>query len=354
MKVPLNNSTSAFEVSTTALLSLTSIVLALIALTAKASFHGIKNIIAGNTTPTYNIRFINTKTKGVCLVMEYSLAVEKFLRYLQSIDRSWETLEAYKKELGYFGDFLLERYSIDKRMNDITLEDLEDYMYHIKEKGKMDSTRNRVIYIFRSLYKYACKRDFCVKDLPIFLEPIRVKKRERTFLEEEEVEEIFKHIDHPILKAAIQTMFYTGVRVSELINLKLEDIDMDSRLIYVISGKGNKDRVVPISKKLYSIINNYMEHIRPETESDRVFCTKKTGAISAPYINLVLKRAQQSMGLEKNISSHILRHSFASNLIKANVPLPYLQKLLGHADLRVTSVYIHQSMEQLRDAIELI
>ncbi len=286
--------------------------------------------------------------------MLYSQVVDKFLRYIESIDRSSETVEGYKKELRYFGEFLNGKYNFEKDMENISLEDLEDYMYYIKAKGKMDSTRSRVIYIFRSLYKYAYKRELCEKDLPIHLEAVRVKSKERVYLNEKEIQELFCHIKKPILKAAIQTMFYTGIRVSELTNLNLEDVDMDNRLIYIVDGKGKKDRKIPISGKLYEIIKDYMDNTRPDIKSSRVFCTKKSGGLSSPYINVVLKKAGESMGLEKRISAHILRHSFASSLIKANVALPHLQKLLGHADLRVTSLYIHQDIDQLRESIELI
>lgn len=286
--------------------------------------------------------------------MKYSQVVERFLKYLESIDRSVETIEGYRKELRYFGEFLVEKYTSEKDIQDIILEDLEDYMYYIKIKGKAEATRNRVIYIFRSLYKYAYKRELCVKNLPLFLEAIKVKRKERFFLNENEIVELFNNIEKPVLKAAIQTMYYTGVRVSELLNLEIKDLDLDSRLLHIIDGKGKKDRVIPINKKLYLIIKDYIKNIRPKVGSDRLFCTKKTGRLSSQYINSSLKKAQENMNLKQGVSAHILRHSFASSLIKKNIPLPYLQKLLGHADLRVTSIYIHQEIDQLREAIELI
>lgn len=290
----------------------------------------------------------------MCIIMKYSQVVEKFLKYLVSVDRSSETVEGYRKELGYFGDFLLVKDPIEKHMEEISLEDLEDYMHHIKMKGKMSATRNRVIYIFRSFYNYAYKRGLTLEQLPLFLEPIRVKQKERFFLDEEQVEVLFANIDKPLLKAAIQTIYYTGIRVSELINLEVKDIDMNNRLIHIVDGKGKKDRKIPISQKLYTIIKYYLENIRPNIDSKRLFCTKRTGSLSSQYINSTLKKAQETMGLERRVSAHILRHSFASSMIKANVPLPYLQKLLGHADLRVTSLYIHQNIEELRKAVELI
>jgi integrase/recombinase XerD len=286
--------------------------------------------------------------------MNYYKAVEGFLKYLESIDRSSETIKGYRKELGYFGKFLKEKYSFERNVEDITIEDLEGYIYYLKKAGKMSATRSRVVYIFRSFYNYLYKREFCSKNLALFLEPIRVKQKERVYITEEEFNMLVEKIDKPIVKACVYTIFYTGLRVSEATNLKLENVDLDNRLIYVIAGKGNKDRIVPICGKLYPILIEYINDIRPDIESNNFFCTRKTGKLSPQYINVLLHKATDSLGYKKRISAHILRHSFASNLILQNAPLPAVQKLLGHSDLRVTSRYIHQSLKQLEDAINLL
>lgn len=288
------------------------------------------------------------------LLMNYYNAVEGFVRYLESIDRSVATVKGYEKELRYFGRFLEEKYSFEKDIENVEMEDMEDYMYYLKKSGKMSATRSRVIYIFRSFYNYLYKREYCSKNLPIFLEPVKVKQRERTFISEEEFTMLVENIDKPIVKAAVQTIFYTGLRVSETVNLRINNVDLDERIIYVIGGKGNKDRVVPICKKLHHILMDYIDNVRPIVDSDKFFCTAKTGSLSPQYINVLLHKATDSLGWKKNISAHILRHSFASNLILQNAPLPAVQKLLGHSDLRVTSRYIHQNLKQLEDAVNLL
>lgn len=286
--------------------------------------------------------------------MKYSEVVGNFLRYLETVDRSDQTIKGYGKELRYFGDFLMEKYGYEKEFQDIDLEDMEEYMYLIKLKGKMSATRSRVIYILRSFYNYAYKRELCPKQLPIYLEPVQVKHKERFFLNNEQMQELFTHIHHPIVKVAVQTLYYTGMRVSELTELRMHHLDMDNRLIFVENGKGNKDRKIPVSNKLYLILENYLKNIRPNIDSNRLFCTARSGGLTSQYINLILKEAQKPLQLDRRVTPHILRHSFASMMIKANVPLPYLQKLLGHADLRVTSIYIHQDIDELRHAMEQI
>lgn len=135
----------------------------------------------------------------------------------------------------------------------------------------------RDIYILRSFYNYCCKKDICSKNLPSRIEPVKVKEKERDFITEEEFEELVNAIRKPVLQAAAQTMFYTGGRISEILNLKLEDVDLENRVIHIIAGKGNKDRDIPINDKLYKILKNYLENIRyTEVESDRFFATEKT------------------------------------------------------------------------------
>lgn len=152
--------------------------------------------------------------------MKYTEVVDRFLMYLGSIDRSLETIEGYRKELEYFNRYLKSIYIKDLDVKDITLEHIEGYMYDIKQRGKADSTRKRVVHILRSFYNYACKRKLCEENLPATLESIKANQKERVFLDEEEIELLFIHINHPMLKSAIQTLYYTGMRVSELTNLR--------------------------------------------------------------------------------------------------------------------------------------
>ena len=129
-------------------------------------------------------------------------------------------------------------------------------------------------------------------------------------------------------------------------------MDLKNKLIKVISGKGKKNRVVPLNNKIYRLLKKYLS-IRNRT-SDQFFTTNKSQSLSPVYVNMHLKKATEKLKWSKHITAHILRHSFASALVKENAPLPAIQSLLGHSDLRVTSIYIHQNLEQLQDAVNLI
>jgi integrase/recombinase XerD len=141
----------------------------------------------------------------------------------------------------------------------------------------------------------------------------------------------------------------------EIVNLKMEDVDLENRVVHIIEGKGNKDRDIPINDKLYKILKNYLENIRyTEVESDRFFANKLTGKLSGSYLNAAIREAAYELGWEKEISSHVLRHSFGTNLLERGASVVSIQKLLGHTNLAVTSRYLHQDMKKLSEAVNLL
>lgn len=280
--------------------------------------------------------------------------IKDFIKYLILLDRSKETITGYSKELKYFSNFINSINKKQAKLSDIELKDLEEYLYFLKQKGNKSSSRSRSLYILRSFYNYTCKKNLCDKNLALLIEPIKVKQQERTYIDKEELVQLVHNIDHTIIRTIIETIYYTGLRISEVTNLKIKDVDLEIGIINVVSGKGNKDRIIPISNSLDILLRNYIENIRPKVSTDNFFCTKKTGSISNQYVNRVLHKATDKMGWEKVISAHILRHSFASNLISNNASLSCVQKLLGHSDLRVTSRYIHQSIRELEDTVNLL
>lgn len=287
--------------------------------------------------------------------MLYNQAVEEFLHHLEMTDKSEQTVTGYGKELKYMGDYLTVKHNCPIYMEDITLEDIESYTHYQKNRGLASSSRSRSIYVLRSFYNYCCKKDICEKNLPVLLEPIKVKEKERDFITEEEFEELVEAINKPVIRTVVQTMFYTGGRISEILDLKLDEVDLENRMVHIIEGKGNKDRNVPINGKLYDILKNYLENIREvDVDTERFFANKSTGMVSASYVNKCIKEATYDLDWEKDISSHALRHSFGTNLLEKGASLVSIQKLLGHTNLAVTSRYLHQDMKTLTDAVNLL
>lgn len=282
-------------------------------------------------------------------------AIKGFTKYLELIDRSQETIRGYSRELKSFSNFVTVKHNCPVYMEDITLQDLEDYLLHEKERGAASASRSRSLYILRSFYNYCCKKDLCTKNIASLLEPVKIKQKERAFITEGEFEQLAAAIEQPIIRTVVQAMFYTGGRISEIINLKLEDVDLENKILHIIEGKGGKDRDVPINDKLYRILKNYLENIRDvEVELDRFFAIRTTGKVSASYINRCIHDAVEKLGWEKDISAHVLRHSFGSNLLEKGASVVSIQKLLGHSSLRVTSRYLHQDTDKLSEAVNLL
>ncbi len=280
-------------------------------------------------------------------------AIGGFKKYMHLVDRSQETIRGYTVELKGFNDFLAVKHNCPVYVEDITLQDLEDYLLHEKERGAASASRSRSLYILRSFYNYCCRKELCTKNIASLLEPIKVKQKEQEFINEDEFEELVAAIDQSVIRTVVQTMFYTGGRISEIIHLTLEDVDLEGRVLHIIDGKGGKDRDVPINDKLHQILTHYLGHIR-NAHSNRFFALTRTGKVSASYINHWIHTAVEELGWNKDISAHVLRHSFGSNLLEKGASVVSIQKLMGHSSLRVTSRYLHQDIDKLTEAVNLL
>ncbi|WP_161946577.1 tyrosine-type recombinase/integrase [Ureibacillus xyleni] len=277
-------------------------------------------------------------------------AVKAFLKYLEAQNKSGETVAGYGKDLRIFNQYLEEQYNGLVYIDEITENDLEDYICFLKEVRKLKpSSQNRYFSSIRSFFNYATRKKLLKQNIAQNVENVRYQRKEREYLSKEELEDLFDVIEHPIIKVAIITMAYTGIRVGELTKLTPDRVDLEKQLIKVL-GKGNKERTIPISEKLLPILIDYAENIRFE-EARHFFGTKKTGRLSAQYINNSLRLASKKIGLKQSISAHILRHSFATVLVHNDVNIVDLQRLLGHNSIRTTSIYLHTNHERLKEAV---
>ncbi|MFS0555787.1 site-specific tyrosine recombinase/integron integrase [Brevibacillus reuszeri] len=286
--------------------------------------------------------------------MLLSQAIHLFDLHLSAIDRSEQTRSGYQKDLTQFHRFLEDQYNCPPYLEDVKLSDLEAYLSWLKEeKEYAPASRSRNLYTLRSFYNYCYKKELVERNIAFSLENIKLQQKERTYLTEPEVNELVQAIDHDLIRLVVTFLYYTGLRISECLNLKVDDVDLNRQMVHVRAGKGNKDRVVPLSDKIVPLLREYSEHVRPQT-SDRFFATDKTGKLSPVYVNRVLAETTEKLGWKKTVTAHILRHSFASQLVKKDVNLVQIQKLLGHSSLKVTSIYTHADTDQLKDAVSVL
>lgn len=282
-------------------------------------------------------------------------AIQSFLHYLSSIDRSEETIIGYRKDLVFFTRFLEQKYNCESYIDEITANDIEEYLTYLKEERNYSpASRVRNLHTLRSFFAYAHNKELVVRNIALSVEKIKVQQKERSYLSEEEVEQLIKAIDHDLIRLVVTVLYMTGLRISECLNLTIDDVNLEKRVIHVVAGKGNKDRLIPISNRLLPLLEDYVRYKRPDTGSVLFFCTKKTGMLSPVYVNRGIALAVQKLGWKKKVTAHILRHSFASQLVKKDVNLVQIQKLLGHSSLNVTSIYTHTNLEQLSEAINTL
>lgn len=233
----------------------------------------------------------------------------------------------------------------------IRLSSILSLKYLKEDRNLSPASRSRNLYTLRSFYNFACKKDLCQQNIATKLEPIKLRQKERVYLTSEEVDELVNAIDHPLVKIVVQTLYYTGMRISECLDLKIEDLDFKDNIIHIKRGKGNKDRDIPISHKLKGILEEYWNTERKYINSPYFFATSKTGRLSSVYVNTVLHQTTEKLHWTKRVTAHTLRHSFASNLVKNEVSLVNIQKLLGHSNLKITSIYTHTNMDELSKAV---
>ena len=203
--------------------------------------------------------------------------------------------------------------------------------------------------------------DIVKVNIALKLEPVSEPTRERKYLTRNELDMLLDNIEHPTIQAACQFMANTGTRVTETTNVKFKDLDFDKNIVEII-GKGNKARSITVNPKLKKILKTYISDLRPNIDAGKeafVFATSSSGRLSPQYINKELKKACDKLEKDSNIdwtkgkiSAHIIRHSFASLLIsELNAPISVIQRILGHADLRITSTYLHNSNEQMSEIL---
>lgn len=284
--------------------------------------------------------------------MMFKDSIHKFLGYLEDNDYSDQTICGYKKELSYLNHCLEDKYNGPIYLDEITKEDIKEYLSSMKARGCVAVTRNRAIFVFRSYYNYLTREGLVDVNPALNVKPTRTRLKERVYLTKSEVETLTGAIRHPVIRAAVWTAYYTGLRPSELLALLLKDIDLVNGIVHVRQGKGNKDRDIPISSELNEILYNYLNGDRPQVASAKVFATAQSGSLTLQYFNRRIEEAAASLGWQKEVSAHILRHSFASRLVSMDVNIAKIQRLLGHSSINVTAIYAHSNMDDLVDAVK--
>lgn len=283
----------------------------------------------------------------------YDEMVKKYLKHLENMDSSPHTVRHYRTTLRELGTFLKEKKGAAISLEDIQLQDLSSYLSYKKEQGTCGRTRRNYIITFRSFWKYLVRNKYATDNPSLQLEDIHVEKKERIYLTETEMKQFLDVIDRPIIYAACSTICYSGLRISELCQMKLTDVNFTRNVIHVVCGKGKKDRIIPLNTELKQILENYINHDR-NPNSKYLFSSATSGRLSHQYLNQMIHRYAKQAGVNPKISAHCLRHSFASALVAKGAPITSIQRLLGHTDLKTTNIYMHVDQKDLIRTVNLL
>ena len=280
-----------------------------------------------------------------------------FKAYLQ-LEKSLSdnSVEAYLHDVDKLTQFL-ELSNNLKSPPELDLKDLQQFIKSIAELGMTATSQARIISGIRGFYKYCLLENIVTADPSTLLEAPKTKRALPDFLGLDEIENMISQIDLSKPdggrnKAILETMYSCGLRVSEVINLKISCLYLDIGFIRVI-GKGDKERLVPIGRDAVKYINIYKDNIRVHQPvkngfGDVLFLNKRGQGLSRVMIFYIIKDLARKAGITKNISPHTFRHSFATHLIEGGADLRAVQEMLGHESITTTEIYTHLDRDFLR------
>ena len=281
-----------------------------------------------------------------------------FKMYLQ-LERSMaaNTIEAYLNDLEKLQQFANVNFP-GKELQTLELKDLKKFILWLAELGVSASSQSRIISGIRSFYSYLVIEQNCQNDPSTLLELPKIGRKLPEILHIHEIESMFSLIDMSKPegernKAILEVLYGCGLRVSELISLKLTNLHFNDGFIDV-TGKGNKQRLVPIGEPAQKQIKQYLEKIRvhipiKKGNENFIFLNRRGTRLSRVMVFMIIKDLTEKAGIKKNISPHTFRHSFATHLIEGGADLRVVQEMLGHESITTTEIYTHLDRHYLRE-----
>lgn len=280
------------------------------------------------------------------LQLEKSLSAHSVEAYLRDIDKLTQYFESIGKEIG---------------PADVTLKDLQTFIQSIGTMEMAATSQARIISGIKSFFKYCILEQICTNNPTTLLPTPKTRRKLPDVLSFEEIEQLIGHIDLSKPeggrnKAILETMYSSGLRVTEAIHLKISCLYLDVGFIRVI-GKGDKERLVPIGSDAIKYIKLYKDTIRvhqtPAKDcEDILFLNNRGKGLSRVMIFYIIKDLMLKTGIKKSISPHSFRHSFATHLVEGGADLRAVQEMLGHESITTTEIYTHMNREFLRDTLD--
>lgn len=289
--------------------------------------------------------------------MNWDIFIKQFKDYLR-LERSLSqnSVDAYIRDVTKLKQFV-EFSNLNKSPKEIVLQDLEEFMTYLYDLGLSRYSQARIISGIKAFYRFLLVEDYIDDDPSNLLESPKLGRKLPDTLSVEEIDQLFSAIDLSTPEGArnraiLETLYSSGLRVTELIELKLSDVYRDAGLLKVL-GKGNKERLVPIGSEALKYMHIYIEEIRvhiniKDGHENVVFLNRRGAMLTRVMIFTVIKNLVKKAGIQKNISPHTFRHSFATHLIEGGADLRAVQEMLGHESITTTEVYTHLDRDYLK------
>jgi integrase/recombinase XerD len=270
------------------------------------------------------------------------------------------SVEAYLRDIEKLTQFLSLQPTASA-IDNIRLPDLQAFLKWISGLGMTASSQSRIISGIRSFYKYCMQEGLVKQDPTLLLETPKLRRTLPDFLSVDEIDRIVKTIDlskpeGERNRAILETMYSCGLRVSELVSLRISSLYPDLGFIKVI-GKGDKERLVPIGNTALKFIAIYRDQVRVHTQikkgnEDILFLNRRGAGLSRQMIFILLKDLVRESGIKKTVSPHTFRHSFATHLVEGGADLRAVQEMLGHESITTTEIYTHLDRAYLRETLK--
>jgi integrase/recombinase XerD len=266
---------------------------------------------------------------------------------------SRHTLAAYRRDLADFDRFLARG---GHRLTDVRADNVVSYLEHARARGLKPASIARRLAAVRGLYRHLVREDAVTRDPTEHLDTPRAGRSLPKTLTREAAAalvEAFEGAEPRTVRdrTLLEVLYATGMRASECLGLRLEDVNLNAGYA-VCTGKGRKQRLVPLGEHAVAWLSRYLRDARPSftrtKDCGRLFVNPRGGALSRQSLWIVVRRAATAAGLRRTISPHVLRHSFASHLLEGGADLRSVQALLGHADIGTTQIYTHLPSEALK------
>lgn len=294
--------------------------------------------------------------------MNWEIHIKGFRSFLK-LEKSLSdnSIQAYQNDIEKLRQFLEISQEKIPPPEKLTYQHLKDFILYVNELGLSANSQARIISGIRAFYRYLLLEDLIPHDPTQLLEAPKTGRKLPDTLSMEEVENLIAVIDlskpeGERNRAIIETLYGCGLRVSELINLKISNLHFDIGFIK-ITGKGNKERWVPIGEQAMDQIQRYLNHVRMHQDikkgsEDFVFLNRRGRHITRVMVFYIVKNLAECAGIRKKISPHTLRHSFATHLVEGGADLRAVQDMLGHESITTTEIYTHLNRKFLRETIE--